>query len=69
MRKQLTITKKAVDGSWATGARRRATRVSSVVALALGALLAATWFGGSASLADDTCDPNGLQRQELSDWV
>ena len=43
--------------------------MSGVVALALGALLAATWSGGSAAVADETCNPDGLQRQELSDWV
>ena len=69
MRKQLTFTKATVHESWATGERRRATRLSSVVALALGALLVATWAGGGAAVADETCDPNGLQRQELSDWV
>lgn len=69
MRKQLTITKTTVHESWATGKRRRGARVSGVVALALGALLAATWSGGSAAVADETCNPDGLQRQELSDWV
>jgi ribose transport system substrate-binding protein len=69
MKNQHTSIKTTVHESWATGARRRAARVSSVVALAAIALLAATWAGGGAAVADETCDPEGLQRQELSDWV
>ena len=69
MRKQHTFTKATVHESWTTGARGRAIRMSGVVGLALGALLAATWAGGGAAVADEACDPNGLQRQALSDWV
>ena len=69
MRKQQSFANTTVRDSWATGKRRRGARVSSVAALALGALLAATWFSGGAAVADETCNPDGLQRQELSDWV
>ena len=69
MKNQHTSIKTTAYESWATGARRRAARMSSVVALAVVALLAATWAGAGAAVADETCDPDGLQRQELSDWV
>ena len=69
MRKQQTFAKASVQKSSATGKCRRGTRVSGVVALAMGALLATTWSGGDAAVADETCNPDGLQRQELSDWV
>jgi ribose transport system substrate-binding protein len=69
MKNQHTSIKTTVHESWATSARRRAVKVSSVIALAAVALLAATWAGGGAAVADETCAPEGLQRQELSAWV
>ncbi len=69
MKNQHTFTKTTVQGNRATGARRRAARVSSVISFVLVALLAATWAGGGVAVADVKCAPEGLQRQELSSWV